>query len=253
MKQVEIIAENATVRYPIALSGAQQSALAATARALTGGRVAHKASLTYVESLKNVTLEIRPGDRVGLAGRNGAGKSTMLKMLSGLLPPVSGKVSISGSRMNILDLGAGMDSNETGLENINKICRLLEIPRSKWNAVKEDVIEFTELGKFIAMPVRSYSAGMGMRLMFALATAYQRDILILDEVIGAGDAMFIDKAKKRMQDFIEKSSILILATHSPDLMQSFCNRALYIHRGSVVADGEPRAIWKLYNQVESGV
>lgn len=252
MSDPKIDAISASVRYPIALTGSQQSALAMTARALTGGRVGQHSSLTYVESLRDINLSLRPGDRLGLIGRNGAGKSTMLKLLSGLLPPASGDVIVRGSRMNILALGAGMDSEQTGLQNIENACRLLEIPKSKWAAIKEDVIDFTELGEFIAMPLRTYSAGMGMRLMFALATAYPRDILILDEVIGAGDAMFIDKATARMVKFIEKSAILVLASHSLGLIESFCNRALYLQRGSVIVDGDPQVAWKIYMQYENG-
>ena len=253
MSEPHIKASQAFVRYPIALTGGQQSALASTARALTGGRVGHNSAVTYIEALRDVTLSLKAGDRLGLIGRNGAGKSTMLKLLSGLLPPAKGSISIVGTRTNILSLGAGMDGEETGLQNIDHACRLLEIPRSKWASVKEDIVNFTELGEFIAMPVRTYSAGMGMRLMFAMATAYPRDILILDEVIGAGDAMFIEKAIARMQRFIEHSSILVLATHDYQLIESFCNRALYIHRGAIVADGDPAVAWKLYNQSESGV
>lgn len=248
-----IVVKNASVRYPVAMSGSQQSVLASSARALTGGRVGKSSSITEVESLKNVNLELKPGDRLGLIGRNGAGKSTMLKLLSGLLPPAVGSISIEGSRMNILSLGSGTDPEETGLENIDTMCRLLEIPRNEWKRVREDVIDFTELGEFIAMPVRTYSAGMGMRLMFALATAYPRDILILDEVIGAGDAMFIDKATARMERFIQNSSILVLATHSKDLISSFCNRCIYLQRGNTVVDGDPEVVWSVYSQAEGGV
>ena len=253
MDNAEILLEDATVRYPIALSGSQQSALASTARTLTGGRVGSASSLTYIQSLTKINLHLKPGDRLGLIGRNGAGKSTMLKLASGLLPPVSGRARVVGSRMNILSLGAGVDGEETGLQNIERMCRLLEIPKSEWESIKDDVIDFTELGEFIAMPVRSYSAGMGMRLMFALATAYPRDILVLDEVIGAGDAMFIDKAIKRMEGFIQNSSILILATHSLSLIESFCNSAMYLQRGRTVAHGDPSAVWKIYSQAEGGV
>ncbi len=241
--------EEAYVRYPVPLSGSQRSAFGAIASRVAGSRAGNKAgSITYVEALRGATLELVPGDRLGLIGRNGAGKSTMLKLLAGLLPPSEGSFESRGSSMNMLTLGAGMDGEMSGIENIRRMCRFLQIPRSKWKDVEEDVSSFTELGTFLAMPMRTYSAGMSVRLCFGMATAYPRDILVIDEIIGAGDAAFFEKAKTRMDKFIADSSILVIASHSEGIIKEFCGRAIYLDRGQIVVDGEPDLAWGMYKQ-----
>lgn len=250
MSQSYIQLHNASVRYPVAMSGVQQSAFASLASTVTGGRLAKAASsVTYVEALQNITLSLKPGDRLGLIGRNGAGKSTMLKLLGGLLPPSSGRMESSGQSLNLLALGAGTDGEQSGYENIDRMCRFMDIPRNLWGAVREDIVEFTELGNFLAMPVRTYSAGMSMRLSFGMATAFPREVLVIDEVIGAGDAYFFEKARKRMNKFISASSILVIATHAPGILNDFCNRALFLENGKVVLDGDPQLVWDAYFQL----
>ncbi len=244
-----IRADRAYVRYPVPLTGAQQSAFASVANKVSGGRIGERAGgLTHVEALRSITLDLKPGDRLGLIGRNGAGKSTMLRLLSGLLPPSEGTLDIRGSSMNMLFLGAGMDSDKSGYENIYRMCRFLRIPKQHWKDIEEDVAAFTELGSFLAMPMRTYSAGMGMRLSFAMATAYPRDILIIDEIIGAGDARFFEKAKARMEAFTRNASILVVASHGEGVIKDFCNRAVYLDRGRIVVDGHPDMVWDMYMQ-----
>jgi ABC-type polysaccharide/polyol phosphate transport system ATPase subunit len=242
-----IVARGAAVHYPIVLTGAQQSLFAGLANSLTAGRFAKAAgNVQYVAGVHNVNLEIKSGERVGLIGRNGAGKSTMLKLLAGVLPPSRGTLSFTGTSTNILFLGAGMDPDLTGYENIARMSQLLEIPKSEWANVKADVEDFTELGKFLALPVRTYSSGMSLRLGFAMATSYPRDILVVDEVIGAGDMFFMNKAVERIQSYTEQAKILVLATHGYGALESFCNRAIFMEAGKIIADGDTKEVWQTY-------
>lgn len=242
-----IVLKSASVHFPIVLSGAQQSLFAGLANTMSAGRFARGASgVQYVAGVQSVSLDIKKGERVGLIGRNGAGKSTLLKLLAGVLPPSKGQVTITGSSANILQLGSGMDPDLTGLENIKRMSRFLDIPRSEWETVREDVEEFTQLGRFLGLPVRTYSSGMNLRLGLAMATAYPRDILVIDEVIGAGDRFFLDKAVERIRNYTEQSKILVLATHDYNALSSFCNRVIYMDGGKIVADGDVKSVWETY-------
>lgn len=247
MTTPSITARSAAVHYPIVLTGAQQSLFAGLANTMTAGRFARAAgNIQYVSGIQNVNLKINAGDRIGFIGRNGAGKSTMLKLLAGVLPPTRGSLKVVGSSTNILYLGSGMDLDLTGYENIARMSQLLEIPKSEWARVKADVEEFTELGRFLGLPVRTYSSGMSLRLGFAMATAYTRDILVIDEVIGAGDVFFMEKAIDRIKTYTEQAKILVLAVHSLEALKSFCNRAVFMEAGKIIADGDIETVWKTY-------
>jgi ABC-type polysaccharide/polyol phosphate transport system ATPase subunit len=249
MSEPHIETHGACIDYPIVMTGAQQSLFAGLANTISAGRFARAASgLHYVTAVSGLSIKIKSGDRVGLIGRNGAGKSTLLKMLAGVLPPSRGEISIAGSSTNILSLGSGMDSDLTGYENIKRMSRLFSIPKSEWDAVKADVEDFTELGKFLALPVRTYSSGMSLRLGFAMATSYPRDILVVDEVIGAGDMFFMNKAVERIQSYTSKTKILVLATHSFGALESFCNRAIFMESGKLQCEGDIRSVWDSYAQ-----
>jgi ABC-type polysaccharide/polyol phosphate transport system ATPase subunit len=248
MTSPSINAYSASIHYPIVLTGAQHSMFAGMANKVSGGRVARSAnSVQYVRGLTNVSLSIKSGDRIGLIGRNGAGKSTLLKMLAGILPPTSGRMETVGKTTNILSLGAGMDGDLTGYENIERMSRLLDIPKEKWADIREEVAEFTELGQFLGLPLRAYSAGMNLRLGFAMATAYPRDILVIDEVIGAGDMFFQNKATQRIREYTEQARILVIASHSFSTLEGFCNRAIWLDGGRIMADGDIRDVWEAYN------
>lgn len=250
MTEPYIQTKAASIDYPIIMTGAQQSLFAGLANTMTAGRFAKSGNVQYVTALNGLTVSIKAGERVGLVGRNGAGKSTALRMLAGVLPPSRGNIEIQGTSNSILNLGAGMDHDLTGYENIARMSRLQGIPKSEWDDVKRDVEDFTELGKFLALPVRTYSAGMNLRLGFAMATTYPRDILVIDELIGAGDMFFIDKALARIESFASKTKILIMATHGLAVLESFCNRGLFFEGGKLKADGSVREVWDAY--VERG-
>lgn len=235
------------VRYPVYSSGSQRSLLGFAANRASFGRIAREAGkIPHVDAINGVSFELKDGDRVALIGRNGSGKTTLLKVCAGLMYPDAGAIDVKGSRASILNAGGGLDVEKTGLENIDLIGRLHRVPRNRRKALVEDIAEFTELGDFLNLPVRTYSSGMGIRLAFALATSVERDIVVVDEVIGAGDALFLEKAARRVKSMFERAKILILATHSGAIAEQMCNRSIWIGGGKVMADGDPQTTWQAY-------
>lgn len=190
-----------------------------------------------VHALKHIDLDILPGQRVGLLGHNGAGKSTFLKMLAGLYPISSGRREVLGTVRSLFDLSLGFEPDASGRENILYRGLLLGLTPRFMREIEDEVVAFADLGEFIDYPIKTYSAGMQVRLAFAISTAVGGDILLLDEVIGAGDANFMAKAKQRIMSLIEKSEILVLASHDFGALQSICERGLVFHHGEIVFDG----------------
>lgn len=202
----------------------------------TGGRVMAGAhDIVTVRAIDNLSLEIAKGDRVGLTGHNGSGKTTLLRVLAGIYKPVSGSVSISGRVSALLDTSAGMDPEATGIENIYLRGQLLGLTKSTIESHIDDIAEFTELGDFLALPMRTYSAGMSARLSFAISTIAHNDILLMDEGIGAGDASFQERAEARIAQMFERTSIVVLASHAEGLIDRFCNRRVRLEHGSLAA------------------
>lgn len=191
-----------------------------------------------VHALKHINLDILPGQRVGLLGHNGAGKSTFLKMLAGLYPISSGRREVLGTVRSLFDLSLGFEPDASGRENILYRGLLLGLTPQFMREIEDEVVAFADLGEFIDYPIKTYSAGMQVRLAFAISTAVGGDILLLDEVIGAGDANFMAKAKMRIMSLIEKSEILVLASHDFGALQSICERGLVFHHGEIVFDGD---------------
>lgn len=197
-----------------------------------------KKEIQDVHALNKISLKIYPGERVGLLGHNGAGKSTFLKMLAGLYPITSGKREVIGTVRSLFDLSLGFEPDASGRENILYRGLLLGLSPKFMRAVEEEIVEFAGLGEFIDYPIKTYSAGMQVRLAFAISTAVGGDILLLDEVIGAGDANFMAKAKQRIFGLIEQSEILVLASHDVGALTAICERGLVFHHGQVVFDGD---------------
>lgn len=204
-----------------------------------------------VRGLSAISLKISEGDRVGLIGRNGAGKTTLLRVLSGIYEPTEGDISLSGGVSSLTDIMLGMDSDSTGYENILKRSMFLGIPRSALKELVSDIEKFTELGEYLNLPVRTYSTGMLLRLAFAISTAIRPDILIMDEMIGAGDQHFRDKAKARIDSMLNNVKILVIASHDNGIIKNFCNRAILLNEGSVVADGDVEEILNIYSQASN--
>jgi len=213
----------------------------------TGGRVkANAGKHIIVEALKSVSWEFVQGDRVGLVGANGAGKSTLLRVLAGIYFPSGGKVVRQGRVTTLFDLSLGMDSEATGLQNIRLGGLLRGLRGRALERMVEQAAEFSGLDKFLAMPVRTYSAGMQTRLGFSVATSVNPEILLIDEVFGAGDQDFVQKAEKRMNDLISASKIIVFATHQPALMRAVCTKALLLDHGQLIESGDVDQVLKRY-------
>lgn len=201
------------------------------------------------EALRGVNLEINRGERVGFIGRNGAGKSTLLKLVSGRSEPTSGMVSVRGKIQALLGLGVGFSAEWTGRQNIFAALSIQGVSHAQIRRYEEDIIDFSELEEFIDQPVKGYSAGMYTRLAFAVATCMEPEILIVDEVLGAGDAAFVSKSAARMRKLTQESGATVLfVSHSAASVIEICNRAVLIENGSIVADGDPLVVNKIYNK-----
>lgn len=219
----------------------------------TGGRIGRDASdRVCVQALRDVSLAFQHGDRVGLIGHNGAGKTTLLRVLAGVYEPSHGHVRCDGQPVALFDPSLGMDMEATGYENIILRGLILGLSPKEIREHAGAIAEFTELGDYLAMPVRTYSSGMMLRLAFAVSTSISPDILLMDEWIVAGDSQFMDKARKRMESFVGQSNILVLASHSIDLIERWCDKAVLLEKGRVTAFGPIKDVITRY-ELKRGV
>jgi lipopolysaccharide transport system ATP-binding protein len=213
----------------------------------TGGRIGlTESGKTMVRSLDGINLKIGPQERVGLVGHNGAGKSTLLRVLSRVYYPSAGVATIDGSIGSLIDISLGIDTEATGVENIYLRAAILGISKEKIKKEIDSIIEFTELGEFINMPVRTYSTGMHMRLAFAVSTMINPDVLLMDEWLSVGDEKFQGKAEKRLNSLIERSNILVIASHNRNLIEKCCTRVVWLEHGQIKMDGDPKEVAKAY-------
>lgn len=199
-----------------------------------------------VHAIKNMNLEINDGERVAIIGHNGAGKSTFLKMVSGIYPITSGKMVVDGTISSMFELATGFEMEQSGWDNIYLRGLMLGQKPREIKAKMKEIAEFSELGSFLNMPVKYYSSGMFVRLAFSVSTAIEPDILLLDEVVAAGDAGFIVKAQRRLHDMIETSKILVFVTHSMEMATSLCNRCIWLEQGQIMMDGDAGIVTKKY-------
>lgn len=199
-----------------------------------------------VEALKDINLEIHHGERVGLIGLNGAGKSTLLKVLAGIYLPTEGCVERHGHVCPMFEFATGFEMNQSGWDNIRIRGLLLGMSPEEIESKLNEIAEFTELGAFLSYPVRTYSSGMFIRLAFAVSTSINPEILLLDEVMGAGDIQFAEKAKKRMFEFMEQGKILVFSSHNAELLGTFCERSIWLNKGQIVADGPTGEVTEQY-------
>jgi ABC-type polysaccharide/polyol phosphate transport system ATPase subunit len=201
----------------------------------TGGVIASDHSHTvYIKALNDISLRLEDGDRIGLIGHNGSGKSTLLRTLAGIYSPTAGSRTVAGSVRALFELGVGTDHELTGRANIERLARLYGFPLKQVKADIEKIEEFSGLGGYLDLPVRSYSSGMQLRLIFAVSTLYPSDILLIDEVFGVGDEAFQLKARQRMENMMTSSKIVVMASHSKDLINQFCNKTIQLESGRIV-------------------
>jgi ABC-type polysaccharide/polyol phosphate transport system ATPase subunit len=249
----QIVLSNVVTEFPI--YGAQPS----LRKALLGrvGGVLRRGSngagnRVVVRALDNVSLTVNHGDQVGILGHNGAGKSTMLRVLAGIYQPIQGSISIDGRVSPLFTTSPGLAIDDTGYENILTCGLLLGMTRDEIGRKLPEIEAFTELSDYLALPVRTYSSGMLVRLGFAIATAIDPEILLLDEGLGAGDARFAERAAARVKALIGRSSIMVLASHSDKLIRQMCKRAILLDRGRVVADGPTEEVLEIYAHANRG-
>lgn len=213
----------------------------------TGGQLGSDAQgRVVVRALEDVTFSLRDGDRIGLIGHNGAGKSTLLRLLTGVYSPSSGSAEIVGEIGSLIDISLGIDPEATGRENIFLRGGLLGMSRQEVTRHLDDIIAFSELGDFVDMPLRTYSTGMHMRLAFAVSTTVRPQILLMDEWLSVGDENFKHKAEERMRGLVQTTNILVVATHSRELLMETCNRAIWLEHGRVKMDADPATVAAAY-------
>jgi ABC-type polysaccharide/polyol phosphate transport system ATPase subunit len=201
-----------------------------------------------VKALQSVSVSIQAGERVGLIGHNGAGKSTLLKVMAGIYPPQRGRVRIEGHVCPLFEFVTGFEMEATGWENIRTRALLLGMMPKEIERKIESIAKFSNLGEFLDIPVRHYSTGMYVRLAFATSTAVDPQILLLDEVMAAGDVQFIESARERMNDLMERASLVVFATHSLDVLPRFCERTILLRQGRIVADGPTDDVVRVYTE-----
>lgn len=231
-----IIAQGVAVDFPLYHVGARslkKRILAAASR-----RMEQDANdRVVVAALRDLSFEIGRGERVALIGQNGAGKSTLLRTIAGIYDPVGGRIEVQGEIGSLIDPGAGMDAWATGFENVRLRAWYRGMTDAQAEALARDVVAFSGLDEFLDIPVRSYSAGMQLRLAFAMATAMKPDILLMDEWFLAGDSDFMEKAEERLATLVRDAEIMVLATHSMDVVRRWCTRVIRMESGRIVQDG----------------
>jgi ABC-type polysaccharide/polyol phosphate transport system ATPase subunit len=242
-----IILENVNAHFPI--YGQQRSLRKALFQRATGASIEHEGKNNdrlSVKALTDISLTLHDGDRVGLIGHNGAGKSTLLKLMAGIYEPVSGTIKVEGRVTPLFDTMPGLDRDDTGYENILTSGMLIGMTRRQIEAKIPEIEEFCELGEYLGLPVRTYSTGMTMRLGFALVTAMDPGVLLMDEGFGTGDLRFAERAEARMKNFVGRSSIMVLASHSDRTIRSMCNKAILMESGRIVDSGAVNEICDQY-------
>jgi ABC-type polysaccharide/polyol phosphate transport system ATPase subunit len=199
-------------------------------------------------ALNSIDLHIEHGERIGIIGRNGAGKSTLLKVISGIYKPTQGTLKVCGHIQPLIEIGAGFDPEFTGRENIYLNGYMLGFTKKQIKEKELEIIEFSELKDFIDTPIKYYSSGMSVRLAFTIATMIEPEILVFDEMLSAGDAAFMVKAKARMERLLDKAKIMVIVSHDMSMIRSLCKRVIVVEKGVIVFDGKPEAALEVYNK-----
>lgn len=243
--------DNVSVDFPI-YNASGRSLKKRLIQVATGGQLGSDAQgRVIVRALDRVTFSLRDGDRVGLVGHNGAGKSTLLRLLTGVYAPSSGSAVIDGEIGSLIDISLGIDPEATGRENIFLRGGMLGMSKREIENKLDDIVEFSELGDFVDMPLRTYSTGMHLRLAFAVSTVVRPQILLMDEWLSVGDEGFKHKAEARMGELVQTTNILVVATHARDLLMQTCNRAIWLEHGRVKMDADPGTVADAYFGIQA--
>ena len=241
-----ILFENVNVEFPI-FNANGRSLTSRLLEVATGGRLDKDPSgRVLVKALQGINFEIMEGERVGLLGHNGAGKSTMLRVLSRVYTPQSGRAHIEGRVTSLIDISLGINPEASGRENIHVRGTLLGLSKAEIAEKFNEIVEFSELGDFIEMPVRTYSSGMHLRLAFAVSTVLKPEILLMDEWLSVGDESFRTKAEERLTNLVDSAKILVIASHSRELIEKTCTRAIWMEHGQVKMDGPAAEVAAAY-------
>jgi lipopolysaccharide transport system ATP-binding protein len=226
-------AENIVVRFPI--YGAKSRSLKNTfIRTATGGLLARDESERIVVcALNNLSFQFREGDKIGIVGHNGSGKTTLLRVLAGAYEPVSGSIEVTGRVASMLSSNLGMDPEATGYENIFLRAAIMGVKPWEVPPLVDEICEFSELGNYVNMPLRTYSSGMAMRLSFAISTCVSADIILMDEWLSVGDSAFSEKAQRRLQRLLGQAKVLVLASHNEQLIRDNCNKIMRLDHGEI--------------------
>src|SRR3954452_14301413 len=242
---VRIETRDASVAFPI--FDAKSRSLKKAVLGMVGGNInSEDQEVPVIEALRGITLTIGDGDRVALVGHNGAGKSSRLRLLSGIYEPTSGTALVEGRVAPIFDLGVGMDPEISGYEDIMIRGLFLGMSRKQMESRVDEIAAFTELGDFLAMPLRTYSTGMRVRLALGVVTSIDPEILLFDEGIGAVDGSFLDKARSRLTQLVERAGLLVFASHSDELLGQLCNKAIWMEHGRIKQQGGLREVLTAY-------
>ena len=247
MSKTELSLQNVSVSFPIYHSGSRSLKKTLLFRG-TGGHIASDVNhRIVVEALRNVSLSLTAGDRVALIGSNGAGKTTLLRVMAGVYEPFAGTVLSCGRISPMFDISLGIDHEISGYDNIRLRGLILGLTANEIEERLPDIVEFTELGDFLDIPVRTYSSGMMTRLTFAVATCFSPEILLMDEWIMAGDASFLAKAQHRVKSFVERANIMVLASHSLKICRDWCTTAVWMERGEIKMQGDIENVLTAYS------
>lgn len=247
----KVLIERAYFHYPVFEIGARSLKVSLLSQ-MSGGKVNASAGVVHVQALNDVSMSLEDGDRIALIGRNGSGKSTLLRVVAGLAHPQRGNVEIKGRVVSLIAQGLGINPELSGAANIELPLRLLGATTAEVKRAKEEIPEVTGLGEFINLPVRTYSDGMRARLSFAICTALEADVLVLDEWLGAGDIDFQEKAQERLRRMVDRTGIVVLATHSLDLARTACTTTMWLDRGQHIMTGESGAVTAAYADAMHG-
>jgi ABC-type polysaccharide/polyol phosphate transport system ATPase subunit len=234
------------VSYPKLTPSARSFQVAVYQR--LGGNLHMHDRAVEVQALSDVSLRLTDGDRLGMIGSNGAGKTTLLRVIAGVLPPQRGRLQVEGHLASYTDFTLGMDSEASGWDNIIFRCIFMGLTFEKARALAPSIAEFSGLGPYLDLPVRTYSSGMFIRLAFSVTTAIAPDVLVMDEMIGAADAQFLDKAQQRLSSVMDSAAIMVLSSHNVSLLQSLCNRAIWMDGGRIRAEGGTEEVLKAYHE-----